>query len=73
VNAEITGEIAGCGRPGGRGSDLGDAAVDEQFDPFTKLDPTTLPAGGLPMDAGPAVLMARRRMAARRIGYVPRS
>ncbi len=37
------------------------------------VDPTTLPAGGLPMDAGPGMLMARRRAAARRIGYLPRS
>jgi hypothetical protein len=36
------------------------------------VDPTTLPAGGLPMDAGPGMMMARRRAVARRIGYGPR-
>jgi hypothetical protein len=36
------------------------------------VDPAALPAGGLPMDAGPGMLMARRRTAAFRIGYTPR-
>lgn len=36
------------------------------------VDPMTLPAGGLPMDARPGMLMARRRTALR-MGYTPRS
>src|SRR5262249_46549514 len=37
------------------------------------VDRATLPGGGLPMDVRSGMLMARRRSAAFRIGYTPRS
>jgi cell division protease FtsH len=53
---------AWCARPG-RAVDIRGIAVPPHFEPPNLqqlVDPTTLPAGGLPMDAGARMMRARR-------------